>query len=133
MSAEQRLTADQRIAPDQRSRVAAPMQATERRLVWAWAWTRVRPYVGWVLAAAGTVALFVADLDGPAGAAGAAAGAAVATAGPGTFVALPAGTSYHRPDCGLVTGKSNAATATPDDISARGLRPCRVCDPGPVR
>jgi hypothetical protein len=161
-------------------------------MVWAWAWTGVRPYVGWFLAAAGTVALFVgwfgvsgesltakqlpylvsaglsgialfimagvfmatddvrrqfariselerkvddlyslfvADLGSPAGA----AGAAVATAGPGSFVALPAGTSYHRPGCGLVTGKSNATTATADDISARGLRPCRVCDPGPAR
>jgi len=44
-------------------------------------------------------------------------------------VALPAGTSYHRPDCALVAGKNEALAVGPDAVSARRLRPCRVCDP----
>jgi hypothetical protein len=72
--------------------------------------------------------LFVADLgsaaESPAGAAPVGGTAAV--------VALSAGSSYHRPDCGLVAGKREISSVTADDVAARGLRPCRVCDPGAV-
>ena len=48
------MTAEQRLPS------APPMPVTtERRLVWTWAWGAIRPYVGWALAAAGAVALFV--------------------------------------------------------------------------
>ena len=46
-------------------------------------------------------------------------------------VALPAGTSYHRPDCALVAGKDGAETVSGAAIADRGLKPCRVCDPAP--
>jgi hypothetical protein len=45
------------------------------------------------------------------------------------WVALPTGASYHRPDCSLVTGKTNVATVGAADIEAKQLRPCRVCEP----
>jgi hypothetical protein len=48
---------------------------------------------------------------------------------PAEVVALPAGSSYHRPDCALVTGKPEAAVVNARAARARGLRPCRVCDP----
>jgi len=48
MTAEQRLPA------------AAPMPAADdRRLVWSWVWSAIRPFLGWVLAAAGAITLFV--------------------------------------------------------------------------
>jgi hypothetical protein len=53
-----------------------------------------------------------------------------ATPAAGRVLALPAGTSYHRPDCALVAGKA-AAAVDPAEVSRRGLRPCRVCDPAP--
>jgi uncharacterized membrane protein len=34
--------------------------------------------------------------------------------------------SYHRPDCRLVAGR-NLKTMTPEEASAAGLEPCRVC------
>jgi hypothetical protein len=46
-----------------------------------------------------------------------------------TVVALPSGTSYHRGDCGLVTGKSDAVEVDAAAVRDRGLRPCRVCEP----
>jgi hypothetical protein len=49
-----------------------------------------------------------------------------------SVVALPSGTSYHRPDCALVAGKPGAAEVDPATVETRGLRPCRVCDPPPV-
>jgi len=48
----------------------------------------------------------------------------------GSVVALPAGTSYHRPECALVAGKDGAEAVDATVVAARGLRPCRVCDPG---
>jgi hypothetical protein len=45
------------------------------------------------------------------------------------LMALPTGSSYHRPDCALVTGKANATRVDGRAIRARSLRPCRVCDP----
>ena len=47
------MTAEQRLP-------SPPMSATgDRKLVWSWAWAAIRPYIGWVLAAAGAIALFV--------------------------------------------------------------------------
>lgn len=37
--------------------------------------------------------------------------------------------SFHRPDCRLVEGKEDVDLATLDEATARGLLPCRVCDP----
>jgi hypothetical protein len=45
------------------------------------------------------------------------------------LVALPTGSSYHRPDCTLVAGKPSAVAVDAAAIMARKLRPCRVCDP----
>jgi hypothetical protein len=69
--------------------------------------------------------LFVADLGSTTDVSG-------ADASVDGFLALPAGSSYHRAGCGLITAKANATTVTAADISTRGLRPCRVCDPGPA-
>jgi len=44
-------------------------------------------------------------------------------------VALPVGKSYHRTDCNLVTGKSEAAIVDAKAVRARKLRPCRICNP----
>jgi hypothetical protein len=49
------------------------------------------------------------------------------------YVALPTGTSYHRPTCALVAGKANAVAVDDTAISSRGLKPCRVCDPPPIK
>lgn len=43
-------------------------------------------------------------------------------------VALPTGTSYHRPGCRLVTGKP-ARRVGPAEARQRELGPCRLCDP----
>jgi hypothetical protein len=186
------MTAEQRLPS------AAPMPAAgERKQVLTWAWTAVRPYVGWVLAAAGAIALFVgwfgvsgqsltakqipylvsagltgvalfimagvflatddirrqfnrigelerkvddlytlfvADLNAPAGVSEgrASEGRATEPSTAGTVVALPAGSSYHRPTCSLVTGKADVTVVSSRDIDKRGLRPCRVCDPEPA-
>lgn len=87
-------------------------------------------------------ALFVEELAAPtaaaeatASAAASRAGAAEAAASPPVaegLVALPAGTSYHRPGCPLVAGKANAAPVGAAAVTARGLRACRVCDPSPT-
>jgi hypothetical protein len=66
-------------------------------------------------------ALFVEDLAGSVQTTSAAAADAV--------LALPVGTSYHRPECNLVTGKAQAAAVDGRAVRARKLRPCRVCDP----
>ena len=175
MTAEQRLPA------------AAPMPAAgDRKMVWTWVWGAVRPYVGWVLAAAGAIALFIGwfGVSGEsltakqipylvsAGFTGVAlfimAGVFLATddvrrqferigelerkvddlyslfvaeldapprptAGTASaVVALPAGSSYHRPGCSLVAGKADVSEVGAREIDKRGLRPCRVCDPEPL-
>lgn len=38
-------------------------------------------------------------------------------------------TTYHRPDCKILQGKTGLATLTVDQAAAEGLTPCRVCDP----
>lgn len=37
--------------------------------------------------------------------------------------------SFHRPDCRLVVGKEDLDYASRDEAIARGLAPCRVCEP----
>jgi hypothetical protein len=49
-----------------------------------------------------------------------------------TALALPSGSSYHRADCALVAGKTEAEQVDSAAAGARGLRPCRVCDPDPL-
>jgi hypothetical protein len=70
-------------------------------------------------------ALFVEDLSAPVVAPD--AGETVAPAG--AVVALPVGTAYHRADCNLVTGKSEAVAVDAKAVRARKLRPCRICNP----
>lgn len=41
--------------------------------------------------------------------------------------------SFHRPDCRLVEGKGQMDAVSPDEAVARGLSPCRVCEPTKVR
>jgi hypothetical protein len=165
----------------------------ERSMFWKWVWSSVRPVVGWVLAAAGAIALlvgwfgvsgealtakqlpylvsagltgialfimaavflatddirrqferltdlerkvddlytlFVADIAAaqrrPEPRAATSRAAADASGG---LVALPAGTSYHRSGCSLVAGKDGATPVGAEEIRARGLRACRVCEP----
>jgi hypothetical protein len=44
------------------------------------------------------------------------------------FRALPKGTSYHLPDCAMVSSKDSIGISA-GDIASRGLKPCRVCAP----
>ena len=37
--------------------------------------------------------------------------------------------TYHRPDCRLVQGKSGLERVTPETAVMNGLSPCRVCNP----
>ena len=57
-----------------------------------------------------------------------------ATVDPGAagVVALPAGTTFHRPTCALVRGKAEAQQVDATAIAARALRPCPVCEPVPA-
>jgi hypothetical protein len=74
-------------------------------------------------------ALFAADLADPQVASRVATTSPVAQGG---VLALPTGTSYHRPDCALVAGKDGATVVDTAAAAARGLRPCRVCEPTPL-
>lgn len=49
------------------------------------------------------------------------------------LVAVDRGTSYHRATCRLVVGKRNAESVEPGAAAARGLVPCRLCDPPGLR
>lgn len=40
--------------------------------------------------------------------------------------------SFHRPDCRLVIGKEDMEAVEPEEAEARGLQPCRVCEPHKV-
>ncbi|MBV9099083.1 MAG: hypothetical protein JO079_13595 [Frankiaceae bacterium] len=170
----------------------APLDLPDRRVFWQWVWSAIRPIVGWTLALAGAVALFVgwwgvsgealtakqipylvsAGLTGVAlfimaavflatddmrrqfaqiselqrkvddlyalfaadiAAATDSSPAPIARAGDGAaYVALPSGSSYHRPDCALVAGKREAVSVDAAAVTERGLSPCRVCSPGPL-
>lgn len=70
-------------------------------------------------------ALFVEELAAPT-----AAPQVTETASPASgVVALPVGTSFHRTDCNLVKGKSEAVAVDGKAVRARKLRPCRICNP----
>lgn len=60
-------------------------------------------------------------------------GAAVAGNGHGAAVAgdqvVAGASSYHRPDCHLAAGRSEAEVLTRDEAVERELEPCRVCNP----
>lgn len=52
------------------------------------------------------------------------------TAVPDTGEAVVAGrTTYHRPTCHLVEGRSDLQVMSPAAARDRGLAPCRVCEP----
>jgi hypothetical protein len=51
---------------------------------------------------------------------------------PDVVVAVPRGSTYHRPSCALVAGKAEAERVTRADIRRRELRACPVCDPPQV-
>lgn len=52
------------------------------------------------------------------------------TSAAGLFVA--GASSYHRPDCRLVGGRSDVGYVTGTEANAQGLTPCRVCKPESV-
>lgn len=61
-------------------------------------------------------------------------GAAVAGNGQAAPVApegmvLAGRSSYHRPECHLVTDRAEAEVVSVDEAAQRGLQPCRVCNP----
>jgi hypothetical protein len=49
---------------------------------------------------------------------------------PAGFVALPSGSTFHRPTCALVRGKPDVVAVDDQAIADRSLEPCPVCDPG---
>lgn len=57
------------------------------------------------------------------------AAAPTVTAVGAVLLALPSGTVYHRAGCALIAGKDAAVPIDGAAIAARGLAPCRVCDP----
>jgi hypothetical protein len=65
--------------------------------------------------------------DGDAPAAAEAAAEPAVTA-PESYLAVPEGTTYHRPDCLLLRDK-NASPAGPEAIASGALSPCPVCLP----
>lgn len=80
--------------------------------------------------------LLTEAVEAPGGAGAPAAGdTAGGTASPpsrnGAVVAVAGATRFHRPDCALVRGKEDAAAVGTDEIAARQLQPCPICDPAP--
>jgi hypothetical protein len=49
----------------------------------------------------------------------------------GELVAMPGATTFHRPECAMVEGKTEAETIAADVALGEGLKPCRLCDPLP--
>jgi hypothetical protein len=58
--------------------------------------------------------------------------AAMVTPSSAAGIYAAGGTSYHRPDCRLVTGRSDIAYVTGADVVSRDLNACRVCKPDVV-
>lgn len=59
-------------------------------------------------------------------------GAAVASGArstDGAEVVVAGASSYHRPDCHLVSGRDDARHITRDEAEAEDLAPCRICRP----
>lgn len=44
-------------------------------------------------------------------------------------LALPTGTTFHRPDCSVLAGKAEAAEVDTTDVERRKLTACRICEP----
>ncbi|HVA60894.1 MAG TPA: hypothetical protein VNG13_10235 [Mycobacteriales bacterium] len=162
----------------------ARLDLPTRAAFWQWVWSAVRPLLGWILVAAGAVALFLGwfGVSGQAltakqlpylvsgGLVGIAlfiiaavflatddvrrqlgrldalerkvdtlyrllvSDAAEANEEPEPrpqpgALALPTGTSYHRPECVLIVGKPAARSVGAEELGSRRLRPCRVCEP----
>ncbi|HEY1486936.1 MAG TPA: hypothetical protein VGF84_12595 [Micromonosporaceae bacterium] len=59
---------------------------------------------------------------------GSAAAAVAASSGGKPYRAVAKGTSYHRADCAMVSGKDTIRIGKAD-IASRKLKPCRVCEP----
>ena len=81
--------------------------------------------------ATGDVVMPGAGADGGAAAAQPAATGAVAsgaTASPADGMVVAGRTTYHRPECRLVKGKSLAVVSVAQAV-ASGLTPCRICQP----
>lgn len=47
-----------------------------------------------------------------------------------SWLAVPGGARYHRPDCALIADKPTAYPVTRAEAAEQGLRPCPLCDPG---
>lgn len=47
----------------------------------------------------------------------------------GRLLAVPGGRTYHRADCLLVQGRQDPQRLLNGDATARGLRPCPLCEP----
>jgi hypothetical protein len=45
------------------------------------------------------------------------------------LVALPSGSTFHRPSCALIAGKADAVEVDATEIAERSLEPCPVCEP----
>lgn len=71
-------------------------------------------------------AVLLAHPDAPDPAAAAGNGAARTV----TIVAvLPTGSTFHRPDCGIIAGKDGVESTSLADANERGLSPCKLCSP----
>jgi len=46
-----------------------------------------------------------------------------------SLLALPGGQSFHRADCSMIQGKSEAKAVTAAQVRKQGLKPCRLCEP----
>jgi hypothetical protein len=51
------------------------------------------------------------------------------TAVPDHGTVMAGRTTYHRADCRLVEGRSGTQAMSPEAAAARGLAPCRICNP----
>jgi len=54
---------------------------------------------------------------------------AVLTAVPDGELVVAGRTTYHLPSCRVVAGKDDLQPMSPADAGARGLTPCRICQP----
>jgi hypothetical protein len=63
---------------------------------------------------------------------GAGSTGAVLTPSSAAGIYAAGGTAYHRPDCRLVSGRSDVNYVTGAEVSSRELSPCRVCKPDTV-
>jgi len=71
-------------------------------------------------------------LDAVAQGGGVRAAGAVFTPSDAAGIFAVGATSYHRPDCRLVTGRTDVSYLTSAELATRDLAPCRVCKPTAV-